>query len=267
MDMIRKLKQERKPYEAIPGNTEKVYQHALSDLMRCMENGGDTLTDTLAGIAHLFTQIPLSNGKRKPVIAIVGEIFMRDNDFCSAHLVSRLEKFGAETWIAPFAEWLAYSTIRYTRDAKWKGDFKAVVKSKLQEYFQEVSAKKIARPFHGLFDEDKEVSVKDMLNACGPYIHRHYDGDPALNLGTSAILADKGISGIANILPFGCMPGTVVASVSDQLRKDKGNIPYVNIAYDGQEDASIELRLQAFMHQATQYAEAKGLTKVTEKVH
>ena len=267
MDMIRKLKQERKPYEAIPGNTEKVYQHALSDLMRCMENGGDTLTETLAGIAHLFTQIPLNNGKRKPVVAIVGEIFMRDNDFCSAHLVSRLEKFGAETWIAPFAEWLSYSTIRYTRDAKWKGDFKNVVKSKMQEFFQEVSARKIVRPFHGLFDEDKEVSVKDMLNACGPYVHRHYDGDPALNLGTSAILVDKGISGIANIMPFTCMPGTLVASVSDQLRKDKGNIPYVNIAYDGQEDSSIELRLQAFMHQATQYAEEKGLTKVTEKVH
>jgi predicted nucleotide-binding protein (sugar kinase/HSP70/actin superfamily) len=174
--------------------------------------------------------------------------------------VKRLEKFGAETWIAPFAEWLSYSTIRYTRDSKWKGDFKGVVKSRLQEYFQERTASKIVKPFHGLFDEDKEVAVKDMLNACGPYVHRHYDGDPALNLGTSAILADKGIAGIANILPFTCMPGTLVASVSDQLRKDKGNIPYVSIAYDGQEDVSIDLRLQAFMHQASQFAEEKGLT-------
>jgi len=260
MDMIRKMKQERKPYELIPGNTEKVYQQALANLVSCMENGGGALTDTLAKIAFSFTEIALSNGMRKPVIAVVGEIFMRDNDFCSAQLVRKLEKFGAETWIAPFAEWLAYSTIRYTRDSKWKGDFKGVVKSKLQEYFQERTASKIAKPFHGLFDEDKEVSVKEMLNACGPYVHRHYDGDPALNLGTSAILVDRGISGIANILPFTCMPGTLVASVSDQLKKDKGNIPYVNIAYDGQEDASIELRLQAFMHQATQYAEEKGLT-------
>jgi predicted CoA-substrate-specific enzyme activase len=264
MDMIRKLKQERKPYEVLPGNTEKVYQQALAELVLCMENGGDDLTDTLARIAHSFTLVPLSNGKRKPVVAVVGEIFMRDNDFCSGHLVSRLEKFGAETWIAPFAEWLSYSTIRYTRDSKWKGDFKGVVKSKLQEYFQESAAKKITRQFHGLFDEDKEVAVKDMLNACGPYVHRHYDGDPALNLGTSAILVDKGISGIANILPFTCMPGTLVAAVSDQLRKDKGNIPYVSIAYDGQEDVSIEMRLQAFMHQATQYAEEKNLTKVTK---
>ena len=264
MDMIRKLKQERKPYELIPGNTEKVYQKALADLVSCMENGGGALIDTLAKIAFSFTEIPISNGRRKPVIAIVGEIFMRDNDFCSGHLVTRLEKFGAETWIAPFAEWLSYSTIRYTRDSKWKGDFKGVIKSKLQEYFQELTAKKIAKPFHGLFDQDKEVTVKEMLNACGPYVHRHYDGDPALNLGTSAILADKGISGIANILPFTCMPGTLVTAVSDQLRKDKGGIPYVSIAYDGQEDSSIELRLQAFMHQANQFAEDKNLTEVVK---
>jgi len=262
IDMIRKLKQERKPYELIPGNTEKVYQKALSDLVNCMENGGGNLTDTLATIALSFTQIPLSNGKRKPVIAILGEIFMRDNAFCSGNIVGRLEKFGAETWIAPFAEWLSYSTIRYTRDSRWKGDFKGIIKSKIQEFSQEASAKKIVRVFHGLFDEDKEVAVKDMLNACGPYVHRHYDGDPALNLGTSAILADKGISGIVNILPFTCMPGTLVTAVSDQLRKDKDNIPYVSIAYDGQEDVSIELRLQAFMHQAYQYAEEKNLTKI-----
>ncbi len=68
------------------------------------------------------------------------------------------------------------------------------------------------------------------------------------------------------------MPGTLVTSVSDQLRKDKGNIPYVSIAYDGQEDVSIDLRLQAFMHQASQFAEEKGLTNpesqsIHNKVH
>jgi predicted nucleotide-binding protein (sugar kinase/HSP70/actin superfamily) len=264
VDMLRKLKQERKPYELIPGNTDEVYKKALADLVTCMENGGGDLTDTLASIARSFTEIPLSNGYRKPVIAVVGEIFMRDNAFCNGRIVERLERFGAETWIAPFAEWLSYSTIRYTRDSKWKGDFKGIIKSKIQEYSQEASYRKIAKQFHGLFDKDKEVEVKDMLNACDPYVHRHYDGDPALNLGTSAILADKGISGITNILPFTCMPGTLVASVSDQLRKDKKGIPYVSIAYDGQEDASIELRLQAFMHQAYQYAEEKGLMEVVK---
>jgi hypothetical protein len=49
------------------------------------------------------------------------------------------------------------------------------------------------------------------------------------------------------------MPGTIVSSVSGDFRKDHNNIPWLNFAYDGQEDASIETHMQAFMHQAHEY--------------
>ncbi|MCF8225492.1 MAG: acyl-CoA dehydratase activase [Bacteroidales bacterium] len=261
VDILRKFKQEHKPYELIPGNTDKVYQQGLQKIVDCMENGAKGLPDIVESIGRSFAEIPLSNGKRKPIVAVMGEIFMRDNPFCSAFLVDRLEKFGAETWIAGFSEWVMYSTIRYTRDSRWKGDFMGILKSKLQEYTQNISARKITKPVHEMYDHDLEVSVREMLDACGPYIHRHYDGDPAPNLGTSAVLAKKHISGIANIEPFTCMPGTVVTSLGGSFRSDHDNIPMVAISYDGQEEASIELRLQAFMHQAYAYAEAKGLLK------
>jgi len=74
-------------------------------------------------------------------------------------------------------------------------------------------------------------------------------------------LAQKKVSGIVNLLPFMCMPGTVVASVSHKFKKDNNEIPYVSIAYDGQEDASIDLRLQAFMHQAKGYSVRFGYNK------
>jgi predicted nucleotide-binding protein (sugar kinase/HSP70/actin superfamily) len=189
---------------------------------------------------------------------------MRDNPFCSGFLVDRLEKFGAETFIAPFSEWIAYSTIRYTRDSRWKGDMKGVIKSRIQSYAQDLTSKTLYKAVHGLYDDTREISVNDMLNNCGNYIHRHYDGDPALNLGTSVILARTGISGIANILPFTCMPGTVVSAVARDFKKDHGDLPYISIPYDGQEDTAIELRLQAFMHQAKEYAKKHGLNKVVK---
>lgn len=267
VDLLRKFKQEHKPYELIPGNTDKVYRRGLEEIVKCMENGAKGLPAVVEQVGRSFSQIPISNGKRKPVIAVMGEIFMRDNPYCSGFLVDRLEKFGAETWIAGFAEWLAYSTIRYTRDSKWKGDYKGILQSKLQEYMQNRSAWKITKPVHHMFDNNLEVSVREMLDACGPYIHRHYDGDPAPNLGTCATLAKRGISGIANIEPFTCMPGTVVASVGGSFKQDHNNIPMVVIAYDGQEDTSIELRLQAFMHQAYQYADQHKLTDKSRVIH
>ena len=58
------------------------------------------------------------------------------------------------------------------------------------------------------------------------------------------------------------MPGTVVSAVSRQFKKDHGDLPYLSIPYDGQEDTAIELRLQAFIHQAQEYAKKHGLDKV-----
>ena len=258
VDLLRKLKQECTPYELVPGSTEEVYRRALRVVERSVERGADDLTTILHDAAQEFSNIALVNGFRKPVISVVGEIFMRDNAFCSGFLVKRLEAFGAETVIAPFAEWLSYSTYRYTRDSLWKGDYRGVLKSKLQEFTQDVTAHKLRRAVHGRYDEAREVELHQMLDSCAPYIHRHYDGDPALNLGSSVALARTGISGIANILPFTCMPGTIVACVSDQFKRDHDGIPYVSIAYDGQEDTSIDLRLQAFMHQAKEFAKQRG---------
>jgi len=57
------------------------------------------------------------------------------------------------------------------------------------------------------------------------------------------------------------MPGTLISSVTPKFRKDHNNIPWENIAYDGQDDTGIETRLQAFMHQAKGYAIKNELTK------
>ncbi|MCK5730202.1 MAG: hypothetical protein KAH68_03955 [Draconibacterium sp.] len=264
VDILRKLKQERRPYELIGGSVDEVYDKALKNVIISLENGAKDLPEVLHRSALNFDKIKFSNGERKPVIAIVGEIFMRDNPFCSGFLIDRLEKFGAETFIAPFAEWISYSTYRYTRDSLWKGDYKGVLKSKIQEFSQNISSSKLHKAVHGFIDSERDISVKDMLSSCGDYIHKHYDGDPALNIGSSVMLAKTGISGIINFMPFTCMPGTLVSSVAHKFKKDHNNIPYESIAYDGQEDTSIELRLQAFMYQAKEFASKNGYNKPKE---
>jgi predicted nucleotide-binding protein (sugar kinase/HSP70/actin superfamily) len=78
-------------------------------------------------------------------------------------------------------------------------------------------------------------------------------------MGTSVALTKRGVSGLAAILPFTCMPGTLIASVSDSFRKDHNNIPFINIAYDGQDSVSLDTRLQAFVFQVKEYAAAAEL--------
>lgn len=258
-DILRKFKQEHKPYELITGNTDEVYKKCLNNVVTCFENGGKDLPYILEASGKAFSEIPLSNGERKPLIAVLGEVFMRDNPFCSAHMVDRLEKFGGETIIAGMAQFLVYFTIRYLRDSRWKGDYRGILKSRLQEIAQNISERRLVRTIKDMYDAKFDITVNEMLDSCGKYIHRHYDGDPAMNLGSSVHLANKGVSGLANIIPFTCMPGTIVEAISEPFKHDFNHIPIVHIAYDGQEDSSIELRLQAFMHQAYQYRDEHQL--------
>lgn len=252
-DLLRKFQQERRPYEKSPGAVDAVYRSALDRVIACVEGGGAGIGGLLRRIAADFRAVPLLDIPRKPVVAIVGEIFMRDNAFCSANLVRRLEALGAETIMAPFREWITYSTYRWGRDAAWKGDRRGVMKARVQSFFQHLITKKIAASVADSVELERDVELEEMLHVCDPYIHHDYDGDPALAMGAATALAAQGIAGVVNILPFTCMPGTVIASVSPDFRKDHDNLPWLNIAYDGQDDSGIETRLQAFMHQSREF--------------
>jgi predicted nucleotide-binding protein (sugar kinase/HSP70/actin superfamily) len=255
VDFLRKLKQEIKPYEILAGNTESVYKRSLQKTVDCIEKGAYGLHETLSECLAEFKGISVDRSHRKPVVAIIGEIFMRDNDFCNGGLIQRLEQLGVETLLSPFAEWLSYSTYRYGRDSIWKRDARGFIKSKIQGIAQHWTAESILRDIINETDHAKNVPLHTMLNLCNPYVHRDYDGDPAISLGTTAYLASKGIAGVAAILPFTCMPGTLIASVSDSFRKDHHNLPWINIAYDGQDSVSIDTRLQAFVFQVKEFVQ------------
>ncbi len=260
-DILRRLRQERQPYNVKPGDIRRVYNNAVKEVVASIERGGADLYDTLARVAVDFNNVPLDLSKRKPVIAVVGEFFMRDNASCSSYLLDRLENLGAETFENPFSEWMSYSTYRYFRDSKWKGDTKGMIKSRLQEFTQETTEGKLYKAVKNFIDQEKVIHVNEMLDNCGEYIHKHYDGDPAITLGTSVMLMQRKVSGFVNILPFTCMPGTFVESVSHKFKHDFGNIPYENFAYEGQDDTSIDLRLQALMYRAKEYCARNGYDK------
>jgi predicted CoA-substrate-specific enzyme activase len=262
VDFLRKMVQEKRPYELKKGQANEVYQKYLGKLTSDVEKGARNLSGILKEAADEFDTIPLTGEGRKPIIAVVGEIFMRDNHYCSGRLVERLEEMGAETLIMPFSEWLLYSTYRYIRDSKWKRSLKGLVKAHIQKFSQNITAEMVSHKVKSRIDKQGVTHIHDILKYCYPYIHKDYDGDPPLSLGNVAILSRDYISGVANLLPFTCMPGTIISAVSETFRKDYNNLPWVNIAYDGQEDTALDSRLQAFMFQAREFNERRKRHKV-----
>ncbi len=252
-EFLGKMRQEKEPYEAVEGETEKVYQTYLNRLIHVIETGGKGALSVLKEAGEAFAVIKQQEIPRKPVIAIVGEIFMRDNPYCSGFLKQRLERLGAETIMAPVREWIELSSKRYFEESLWEGDWKKALKARIQGFFQHQIGNRFEKAMEQVIESDRCFSVEEILNGSAPYIHRDYVGDPPLALGSAACLAATGISGVAAILPFSCLPGTIIASLSDTFRRDNDNLPWIDIAYDGQSDSGIETRLEAFVHQAKAY--------------
>ncbi|MFN8135429.1 MAG: acyl-CoA dehydratase activase [Bacteroidales bacterium] len=260
-DLLKKMVQEKRPYEKVKGSAETLYQYWLQKVIESVETGSGTLPGTLEQAGKAFSKLEVVEGKRKPVIVIVGETFMRDNPYCSSYLVEKLEALGAETIMAPFGEWLIYSSYRYERDSIWKGDIKGLFKAKIQQWGQHYTGNKLKNSVKNFVEMEREIELEEMMEKSAPYIHKDYDGDPIAAFGTAGGLVKTNISGVIYIMPFTCMPGTLVASASNEFRRNNNNIPWENIAYDGQESTNIDSRLQAFMHQCKLYAKANNFSQ------
>jgi len=61
-------------------------------------------------------------------------------------------------------------------------------------------------------------------------------------------------------MPFTCMPGTVSNAILKRVREDEASIPFLNMVYDGLEQSTALTRLEAFVHQAGQYAQRRQAT-------
>ena len=86
-----------------------------------------------------------------------------------------------------------------------------------------------------------------------------------MTVGKAVDFAQKGLSGIVSVMPFNCMPGTISHALLKKVRRDFNDIPFLNMVYDGDEQATAQIRLEAFMYQAHEYMGQRE--KQTESTH
>ena len=87
------------------------------------------------------------------------------------------------------------------------------------------------------------------MDRARPYLDPSYEGEAVLSIGKSIDYVQKGISGLIAVMPFTCMPGTIVTAISKRLREDCRHIPFLSLAYDGVDEVHSQTRLEAFMYQ------------------
>jgi len=256
IDLLEKELRALRPYETLSGETDRVYAHALEDVLGTIERR-ESMTRSIIRAREAFDGVSTNGACRKPIVGAVGEIYTRANRFANENVVRKIESLGGEVWMPSIGEWLLYiNFIAMDRSLKHRR-FKTFVSSLWTDRVQKRDEHRLSAAFMGGKRHEKDPEIIEILRKARPYLHHAFRGEAVLSVGKAVKFIEMGVDGIVNIMPFTCMPGTITNALLKRCREEHDNIPFLNMAYDGQAQTNTMTRLEAFMYQVKRFHEMR----------
>ena len=227
-DMIFNLELQTRPYETYPGQVEEIKKDLAAKLKAQIGKPSFMkLKKNLLMIRDAFSVIPLPE-KRKPRVAIVGEIYVKYSPYANNNLTEFLEKQNCEVVYPSLSEFVLYCIYNMMEDyrrygMKW---FTAKVAGMLYKHFL-----KQTRVMNALIKEGGYFPYEDF-----EYVVKQ--GERIINTGVkmgegwlipAEMLAysQNGVHNIVCAQPFGCLPNHIVGK--GMVRPLKEIDPSINI--------------------------------------
>ena len=255
VDSMQKMVLERRPYEVNTGEIDAVYREYLERLIKITGGDSDTMKKFCREARNAFDAVRIDTSTPKPRIGIVGEIFVRSNQFANDSLIRKLETLGAQCGVPPIEEWLDYTDHQRKRRNRLhlEGGWRDWAKQSLTEIVQE----RVAEPLRKEFDSSielftRELPTQKIIDRGKAYLTPAVEGEAILSMGRVVEYAEHGFNGLVNIIPFGCMPGTIVSLLLHQFRQDHG-LPVLNVVVEGTRDTTRDIRFDAFTQQCHEH--------------
>jgi len=255
LDLLQKMLLERRPYEINAGEMDGLYREMLERLTRQVERDRDGFDGFARQARTAFEAVRVERSFPKPRIGLIGEIFVRSNQFANDNVIRRLEALGAQCTMPPVQEWFNYTEHQRLRRSRLRleGNLGDWLRQRLSALVQARTAAAIRRRFDGaITDFAREMPTPEVLKRGRAYLSPAVEGEAILSLGRAVEYAEHGFDGIVNVIPFGCMPGTVVSMLLHQFNHDFG-LPVFNLVVDGTRHAGQDIRLEAFYHQCREH--------------
>lgn len=272
-DILDRLLWRIRPYEIEPGLADSLIDEAVTDLSEAFlhhgaDKGFEAVLDRLEGFVRKGKDIMDAGIPRKPLIGVVGEIYLRTHTQSNQDIIRVLERYGAEVVNASIAEWVNYTTYDRMREARINlarnmrlfrfreirnclSDFLSYGVELLYQQSKQKQAYGRLKPLldipddHRVGDLEKVLIEKDLLS---------------FDVGTEACLSVAGImeymregfNGVVNIYPFTCMPSTITSAIVRPIA-NRRRLPYLDAPYDGTIQPGREAAIRTFMYQARQH--------------
>ncbi|MDR1030378.1 MAG: acyl-CoA dehydratase activase [Treponema sp.] len=234
--------------------TAKEPEKALADyelswrrVMHAVEHEPKRIWEELQGVAKDLKKIPLKCRVADcPRVLIVGEIYVRRDDFAVGELTDLMSERGIVVKVSGIAEWIHYldfvreyalqKLINLRKPGKrlFSKPWQDLQKLKIEEWWKHSIEKKVLAILGptGLIPETPHDMHRIMENTQKHFVNLELNSEIAVSSGVAATAMENGYSGIVNISPFACLIGRVIEGVFTPWARER-NYPVLSVEVDG----------------------------------
>lgn len=262
-----------------PDAAMKEYKVLWQGLLDEAGNGFKNAKPALKKIAKGISEIPLKQKmKDTPKILIVGEIYVRRDDFAVDDLVDLFSKKGIIAKVSGVGEWIHYLDFvrKYdlTKRLKllpwWKRPFSKerrqllILKiEKMWKHNVEKMVKKALREADLIPDTPHNMDII-MSNTSTHFVNHELNSEIAVSTGVAATAMEHGYSGVVNIAPFACLIGRVIEGLYTPWGRDR-KYPMISVEIDGNLlPPNIISKLNIFMVNVLRFRDNPEITDLIE---
>ena len=240
-DLLLLARQDVGPVEREKGAAQALYERYFAELCLLVRNmkprpivqalgelgrGVFGIRDLLRRAAADFRAIK-DFDRDVPTVSVVGEIYARLDPFANDFVVDKLEARGIRALVAPFHEWLEYTTytelqrIRENRPLEGDGQASARFTFALEVGAMDRLYGVLARPLRWR----ARTKVEDTIETAAPYISNELVGEAILTLGGPLHEHEHGaIDGVVSVGPHECMPNKIAEAQFSHVGEERGLI-------------------------------------------
>ncbi len=246
-DYMKDIETSLRTCAADPRSAMEVYDALWQRLISVAEKDVRNIRPALKEIALEISKIPLKKTiDQCPRVLIVGEIYVRRDDFAVDELIQHFSRRGIIGKVSGISEWVYYCDFVREYELKKMLSLKPWYRRFFGREFKDLVVFKIEMAYKHRVDH----LIKDVLSETGlipetPHDMHHIMDNAEKNFtthelhseivissGVAATAMSDGFSGVVNISPFACLIGRVIEGIYTPWARER-NFPVMSIEIDG----------------------------------
>ncbi|MCL1929141.1 MAG: acyl-CoA dehydratase activase [Treponema sp.] len=264
MDILEDLFRKIRPYELVPGATERSFNTAIDGVAAGLAAEGvrGAVQAYKKGVSGMC-EIPYDRSIRKPLVFIIGEYLLNYHPGSNLYVEDYLERHNMEVILPRMIDVFHRDYLRKIsemRDFGVRYPFSDMLTTYIGDGFFDYALDKLEKTAvqHPLYEPAARLS--DMAAATDNVMHRTFtSGEGWLIPGEILHYASCGVHSFVILQPFGCLPNHICGrGVVKRLKEEYPNIQILPLDYDPDTSfANIENRLQMLIMNARELEKLK----------